>query len=75
MFRATTTARSTGWTPGLLATRLGSLAGRIVTGFEEGLERHQQRRRLEMLDDHALHDLGLTRGDVHREVSKLFWQP
>jgi uncharacterized protein YjiS (DUF1127 family) len=33
-----------------------------------------QRRILAMLDDHMLKDIGLTRMDVEREISKPFWR-
>lgn len=36
-------------------------------------ERASARHRLEGLDDHALADMGLTRGDVARETAKPFW--
>ena len=38
------------------------------------LQRRRERRHLEMLDDHMLKDIGVTRADVEREVSKPFWQ-
>ncbi len=37
--------------------------------------RSRQRRALEALNDAALRDIGLIRSDVHREISKTFWQP
>jgi uncharacterized protein YjiS (DUF1127 family) len=37
-------------------------------------ERAAQRRRLRQLDDHLLHDMGLSRADVEQEVSKPFWR-
>ncbi len=33
-----------------------------------------QRRDLASLDDRALHDIGLNRVDVEREISKPFWR-
>ncbi|MDJ1160155.1 DUF1127 domain-containing protein [Chelatococcus sp. SYSU_G07232] len=33
-----------------------------------------QRRALERLDGHMLHDLGLSRADVEREAGKPFWR-
>lgn len=33
----------------------------------------QSRRDLAMLSDHVLHDIGLTRNDVERELMKPFW--
>jgi uncharacterized protein YjiS (DUF1127 family) len=38
-------------------------------------ERAQQRRRLQAMSDHMLHDIGLGRADVDAETSKPFWQP
>ena len=38
--------------------------------------RTRSRQRLELLklDDRMLHDIGLTRADVHREAQKHFWR-
>ena len=36
-------------------------------------ERASERHRLERLDDPALADMGLTRGEVEREAEKPFW--
>jgi uncharacterized protein YjiS (DUF1127 family) len=33
------------------------------------------RRSLEALDDRMLRDIGITRAEVHHEVSKPFWKP
>ncbi|MGL4317577.1 MAG: DUF1127 domain-containing protein [Pseudomonas sp.] len=33
----------------------------------------EQRRRLAMLDEHALKDMGLSRGDVMQESQRPFW--
>lgn len=33
----------------------------------------EQRRRLAMLDEHALKDIGLNRGDVMQESERPFW--
>jgi uncharacterized protein YjiS (DUF1127 family) len=38
-------------------------------------ERARQRRQLQTLSDHMLHDIGLGRGDVAAETSKPFWRP
>ena len=37
-------------------------------------QRHRDRRALDQLDAHMLHDIGLSRADVEHEVSKHFWQ-
>jgi uncharacterized protein YjiS (DUF1127 family) len=36
--------------------------------------RKESRRELEMLSDHQLRDIGLTRNDVDRELTKSFWR-
>ena len=38
------------------------------------LVRVQSRRDLATLSDHVLRDIGLTRGDVERELMKPFWR-
>jgi uncharacterized protein YjiS (DUF1127 family) len=37
-------------------------------------ERARQRRHLQLLSDHMLRDIGLTRADVLAEASKPFWR-
>ena len=37
-------------------------------------QRSRQRRALAQLDDRALHDIGVTRHDLLREISKPFWR-
>ncbi len=37
-------------------------------------ERRRQRRALEALPDHLLHDIGLSRADAVTEADKPFWQ-
>lgn len=39
------------------------------------VERQAQRRRLAALPEHLLRDMGLSAGDVHREIAKPFWTP
>jgi len=46
----------------------------IVAMVVRWSERGAQRRRLRQLDDHLLHDMGLSRADVEQEVSKPFWR-
>lgn len=36
--------------------------------------RHEERQRLIEMDDHMLHDIGLTRADAVAEWRKAFWQ-
>ncbi len=55
----------------------GSAAGLLGRFFRALLEwdrRTRERGQLRTLDDRALADLGLTRGDILREVEKHFWQ-
>jgi uncharacterized protein YjiS (DUF1127 family) len=43
---------------------------RIVMRFATAGKRSQRRRALAALDDHMLHDIGLTREDLVRRVSR-----
>ena len=43
-------------------------------GLASWAQRIADRRALRGLDDHILHDIGLSRADVDREASKRFWQ-
>jgi uncharacterized protein YjiS (DUF1127 family) len=52
------------------APALGGLV-RIALAWQE---RRRQRHALQMLDDHLLKDIGLSRADIHREATKRFWQ-
>ena len=56
-----------------LGTGFGWL-GPIVNAARIWLERHRQRRALNLLEDKMLKDVGLTRLDVEREIRKPFWQ-
>ena len=42
--------------------------------FSTWMQRSQERRKLSLMNDHLLDDIGLTRYDVQREVAKYFWQ-
>ena len=46
----------------------------LFLAAETWLDRHAQRLELAELDDHMLHDVGLSRADVEREVAKPFWR-
>lgn len=59
--------------PRIRLPRLG-WASALAERFLEWHERSRQRQTLEMLDDYALKDIGLTRADVFREAHKRFWQ-
>ncbi len=54
--------------PPVRSTLLGMLT--ILATWQQ---RWNQRRILESLDDRAMHDLALSRADIHRESSKPFW--
>jgi uncharacterized protein YjiS (DUF1127 family) len=54
-----------------LGRQLSALAG-TVGGW---LHQRGERWRLARLDDRMLRDLGLTRGDIDREIARPFWQP
>lgn len=49
---------------------IGRLADQVLTWHR----RARDRRALGQLDQHLLHDIGLSRADVDHEVSKPFWQ-
>ncbi|HYB10638.1 MAG TPA: DUF1127 domain-containing protein [Alphaproteobacteria bacterium] len=48
--------------------------GRILNGLREWHRRGRSRRELFELDDHLLHDIGVTRGNAVEEASKPFWR-
>ena len=50
--------------------RPGAYADLLFDWWQVG----RQRRALAALDDHTLQDIGLTRCDVEREVTKPFWR-
>lgn len=47
----------------------------ILNMLMEWQERHAERRALGRLDDRLLNDVGLSRADVDKEMSKPFWRP
>lgn len=47
---------------------------RLVEQFLTWHQRVHDRRALDHLDAHMLHDIGLSRADVEQEVSKPFWR-
>ena len=53
---------------------LTELLGDAFTLASGWRDRSRQRRTLMRLDDHMLHDIGLSRADVEREASKPFWR-
>ena len=54
--------------------RVAALLARICDAGLHWLELSRQRRALQALDDRTLKDIGLTRADVERELSKRFWR-
>jgi uncharacterized protein YjiS (DUF1127 family) len=60
------------------ATRRSAVDGVMAVflrGVAESVRRARQRRDLAALSDHALRDIGLSRGDVEIEIGKPFWRP
>jgi len=55
-------------------TAVAELLGDAFTLAYGWRDRSRQRRTLMRLDDHLLHDIGLSRSDVEREASKPFWR-
>lgn len=55
-------------------TALAELLGDAFALAYGWRDRSRQRRTLMRLDDHMLHDIGLSRSDVEREASKPFWR-
>jgi uncharacterized protein YjiS (DUF1127 family) len=60
--------------PRLAAASVGRLAVAALDLAATWLQRSRERQQLQMLDDHALSDLGLSRDQVTREIEKRFWQ-
>ncbi len=46
---------------------------RVKSRIAEWQQRSRSRQELESLSDASLHDIGITRCDVHREARKPFW--
>lgn len=55
------------------AEHLSTLLGKIWLQLQRWWELAEQRRRLALLDEYALHDLGLSRADALRESERPFW--
>jgi uncharacterized protein YjiS (DUF1127 family) len=47
---------------------------RIVATLRAWRQRSRERIQLAILDDRLLRDIGVTRGDVWREINKPFWR-
>ncbi len=52
----------------------GSALARAADTAVTWLQRERDRRTLQALDDRLLRDIGVSRGEVEREVSKPFWR-
>ena len=46
----------------------------VVTQLFTWLQRARYRQALQRLDEHMLHDIGISRADVDHETSKPFWR-
>src|SRR6185295_9072659 len=57
------------------AEQMQSWIGGIFRTISLWIERSKQRHALAELDDHLLHDVGLSRKSAHGEVTKPFWKP
>ena len=51
------------------------LLGNVIELALVWLQRSRERRELGGFGDHMLKDLGVSRADIDREVSKPFWRP
>ena len=59
-------SRTLGQKSGLLSS--------LLARFEHWLQVAHQRKQLADLDDHLLHDLGISRTQAHLEATKPFWK-
>lgn len=59
--------------PGILRAFSKILLAAVVI-IELWMERARQRRQLARLDEFQLKDIGLSRADVEKEVSRPFWR-
>ena len=53
---------------------LGAAARGVATTLQQWRQRRRSRRELARLDDRALRDIGLTRGDAEFLINKPFWR-
>ena len=54
--------------------RLEEFAAQMANVVHTWVRRSNDRRQLALMNEHMLDDIGLTRGDMAREVGKHFWQ-
>ncbi len=52
----------------------GVVPTEVLAKLADAYDRYLQRRALAELDDRMLRDVGLSRADVEREISKPFWR-
>ena len=60
-------------TKGRFGTFLHASIGMAWLQLRRWWQLSEQRRKLALLDEHALHDLGLSRADVIQESERPFW--
>ena len=61
-------------TPISLKVMLSMLCVELIDSVIAWQQRASQRYHLSGLDDHLLKDMGISRADVEREVTKPFWR-
>ena len=54
--------------------RVEEFATKMTNVARTWVRRSNDRRQLALMNEHMLNDIGLSRGDLAREVSKSFWQ-
>lgn len=57
-----------------LVERIEAISVKVVSILRTWVRRSQDRRMLASMSGHLLDDIGLTPGDIDKEVSKYFWQ-
>jgi uncharacterized protein YjiS (DUF1127 family) len=67
---STTSAR---WSRRPVTARVAGRVRRLLHVVELALEIRRERRMLLRLDERALRDMGLDRGQVHAEAHRPFW--
>ncbi len=57
-----------------MVQRIEAAAKEVRGTLSTWASRVEERRQLEMLSDHLLVDIGVTRAEVSVEINKYFWQ-
>jgi len=57
-----------------MVQRIEAAAKQVRGTLSTWVLRVEERRQLEMLSDHLLVDIGVTRAEVSVEINKYFWQ-